>query len=934
MSRMPRTESVGDNLCPVCHDPCEIFAFGPCDHPICYRCSTRMRVLCNQMYCPICRGQLQQIVFLTHKQKYDDVDRRNCIPNRKFKILLEDESVEDAFSALLEHHCKFCEKSTDFKTFPELQRHVARIHELFPCKLCVEHLKLFTFERKFYTRKELATHSKKGDPDNTSYRGHPQCDFCNERYMDKDELLRHLRKSHYYCHFCDAHNSNEYFSEYADLKEHFRLKHFLCQEGECGQSITQFTHAFNSEIDLKAHVANEHLGNRSKAQVREIRTIDVNFQVAPRRRGRDTGVVGPEDFDEVNYASRDRRRRRYDNQHEPPFHSDHRAPAVDETPPAPVQRPPAPEDFPTLGNTPAPFVQRPVQSASEEQYPALPAQRQVGSKPAAPLVSKASSSLLASKLSSSVTKSVTHNGPQLPSYGPTDRLYTGASVVSAADSRNESTNLSCPSQAPSVPVRTFVPASGRPLAADDFPSLSNGKTVKTSLDISGAWSKSQKDTSKQPANAEKQSKPRVKSSFVALGRTLCDDSEFPTLGGGAVAQQQSGWVKKNLKEHKHKTNEYTASPDIKESNRAVKHSSVAQNVSNNKLEERKDTNVKNKKKKQNEKIMERKISEEKTEIKDEKKTKAVDGDSGISLSSVANEIDRIVEEKPISVLEMDKKDDFQVLRTCTDNAIHDLKPVTSHFVQPVTSLDLVSTEEKENEDWEKVESKKSGARPFREDDFPTLQVLPKRSAPPPGFQKPNASAPPGLSKPSASLPWGRAPPGLSTSIPSPASTSLLATTTMTSATSSKPSPASLSSHVYLSPPDSAERNRLLVQRVRELLEVKIGGFEKFRTLSGDFRGGQLSATDYYKQCQELFGHEKLLDLLPEFVSLLPDIGKQHELHQAHRSDILGICAPLSLSTCPACQQIMKPDDMLAHMAAHTTAGSIIAPSSFSLPVRS
>ena len=35
-----------------------------------------------------------------------------------------------------------------------------------------------------------------GDPDDTSHRGHPLCKFCDERYLDNDELLKHLRRDH------------------------------------------------------------------------------------------------------------------------------------------------------------------------------------------------------------------------------------------------------------------------------------------------------------------------------------------------------------------------------------------------------------------------------------------------------------------------------------------------------------------------------------------------------------------------------------------------------------------------------------------------------------------------------------------------------------------------------------------------------------------
>merc|ERR1711963_172041 len=77
------------------------------------------------MYCPICRADLPQIVFLTQKEKYEKVNRRDCIPNHKYKILMEDEAVEDAFEALLEHRCRICEKGPLFNNFAALQQHMS-----------------------------------------------------------------------------------------------------------------------------------------------------------------------------------------------------------------------------------------------------------------------------------------------------------------------------------------------------------------------------------------------------------------------------------------------------------------------------------------------------------------------------------------------------------------------------------------------------------------------------------------------------------------------------------------------------------------------------------------------------------------------------------------------------------------------------------------
>lgn len=36
-------------------------ALGRCDHPICYRCSVRMRALCGVRYCAVCREELGQV---------------------------------------------------------------------------------------------------------------------------------------------------------------------------------------------------------------------------------------------------------------------------------------------------------------------------------------------------------------------------------------------------------------------------------------------------------------------------------------------------------------------------------------------------------------------------------------------------------------------------------------------------------------------------------------------------------------------------------------------------------------------------------------------------------------------------------------------------------------------------------------------------------
>jgi hypothetical protein len=151
----------------------------------------------------------------------------------KYKIGFANEKLEAAYRRLLLHSCKLCHGRPEFKTFAALKDHMRRVHELFYCDLCVDNLKvinifinllyfsnsnksqitiqIFSFERRCYKRAELGQHRRRGDSDDRSHRGHPLCEFCDERFMDNDELFRHLRRNHLFCHFCDADGYHRYF---------------------------------------------------------------------------------------------------------------------------------------------------------------------------------------------------------------------------------------------------------------------------------------------------------------------------------------------------------------------------------------------------------------------------------------------------------------------------------------------------------------------------------------------------------------------------------------------------------------------------------------------------------------------------------------------------------------------------------------------------
>ncbi|XP_034526506.1 E3 ubiquitin-protein ligase ZNF598 isoform X3 [Ailuropoda melanoleuca] len=241
-----------------------------------------------------------QVVFGKKLPAFATIPLQQLQYEKKYDIYFADGKVFALYRQLLQHECPQCPELPPFGLFGDLEQHMRKQHELFCCKLCLKHLKIFTYERKWYSRKDLARHRMQGDPDDTSHRGHPLCKFCDERYLDNDELLKHLRRDHYFCHFCDSDGAQDYYSDYAYLREHFREKHFLCEEGRC--STEQFTHAFRTEIDLKAHRTACH--SRSRAEARQNRQIDLQFSYAPRHSRRNEGVVGGEDYEEVDRYNR------------------------------------------------------------------------------------------------------------------------------------------------------------------------------------------------------------------------------------------------------------------------------------------------------------------------------------------------------------------------------------------------------------------------------------------------------------------------------------------------------------------------------------------------------------------------------------------------------------------------------------------------------
>ncbi|XP_076823928.1 uncharacterized protein LOC143469989 isoform X2 [Clavelina lepadiformis] len=250
-----KNDILNSKSCMVCSDDFEFYAFGVCFHPICHKCSTKLRVLCDDKQCPTCRIELNEVLFTQQLQPIDELNTKSYIKEQKYGILLENQQIRTMYRKLLEHKCRIKGCGKNFEDFDDLKSHLQLKHGEYFCKLCLRQCKKFTHERITYSTIELEKHKSEGDDgEGSAHKGHPLCKFCDCRYLDNDELLRHLQQHHCSCHLCDDTNY-VFYADINDLWDHHYHLHFACRE-DCCHGI--FKAVFKAEEELKTHVQKEH----------------------------------------------------------------------------------------------------------------------------------------------------------------------------------------------------------------------------------------------------------------------------------------------------------------------------------------------------------------------------------------------------------------------------------------------------------------------------------------------------------------------------------------------------------------------------------------------------------------------------------------------------------------------------------------------------
>ncbi|KAI9199743.1 uncharacterized protein BJ171DRAFT_201996 [Polychytrium aggregatum] len=253
-----------EELCIICADPISWYAVGECNHRVCHMCSLRLRALYKINSCSYCKSELKDVVFTKDREAPFSSFNLARLPHHDKRTAIyfdSDESYEEAM-ILLRFNCPDpdCEVACP-GGWAELKNHVKHVHKMKMCDLCTRHKKVFTHEHTLFTNATLNRHYSEGDPEDRSFRGHPECGFCSLSFYGQDELFEHCKKDHEQCFLCvRAGIRNQYYANYESLENHFHSDHFWCKEPEC---LEKKFIVFATDIDLLAHEMEAHPGKRS-----------------------------------------------------------------------------------------------------------------------------------------------------------------------------------------------------------------------------------------------------------------------------------------------------------------------------------------------------------------------------------------------------------------------------------------------------------------------------------------------------------------------------------------------------------------------------------------------------------------------------------------------------------------------------------------------
>lgn len=251
---MVESDQTATKLCPICHEDIDFFAYGACNHPTCTKCILKLRKFGSVdepdfSKCPTCRRNLNKIVIMESFVPFDQVNTSTMRHDDQYDFSYPSQHIERHYRDMLRSICPVC--GEEKISLSALNRHTTMEHQLSYCDLCIRYARLLPCEFVPMKPADLVAHRKW---DNKRKRGHPLCNFCKELFYEFEDLIHHLRDSHFLCDLCRPSGEFVVFREQCELLTHYGESHHLCMECRQQQRISCFSTAEN----LGLHRFQEH----------------------------------------------------------------------------------------------------------------------------------------------------------------------------------------------------------------------------------------------------------------------------------------------------------------------------------------------------------------------------------------------------------------------------------------------------------------------------------------------------------------------------------------------------------------------------------------------------------------------------------------------------------------------------------------------------
>lgn len=169
---------------------------------------------------------------------FDKVNTAEMRHDVSFDFMFPSKEIEDHYTHMLKSFCPVC--GVEMKSLSALNRHANAAHQMSYCDLCIRYSRLLPCESVLMTPAELAEHRRW---DKKKKKGHPLCNFCQERFYEFEDLVHHVRDRHFLCDLCNSTGKFVVFREQWELLQHYGDSHHLCAECRAQQRISCFATA-------------------------------------------------------------------------------------------------------------------------------------------------------------------------------------------------------------------------------------------------------------------------------------------------------------------------------------------------------------------------------------------------------------------------------------------------------------------------------------------------------------------------------------------------------------------------------------------------------------------------------------------------------------------------------------------------------------------